>query len=116
MTPIDYIEMFWKDDLNELISEQTNLYSVQQSGKSISTAPKEIEQLIGVQMQMSIIKLPRYDMYWASETKIENIFTSGITPKRTSRKIKTINCSKFHQFWTMYVKIACKLNRSKITP
>ena len=73
LTPIDYFEMFWKEDLNELISEQTNLYSVQQSGKSINTTPKEIEQLIGVQMQMSIVKLPRYDMYWASETKIPRV-------------------------------------------
>ena len=37
---------------------------------SINTTPKEIEQLIRVQMQTSIVKLPRYDMYWASETKI----------------------------------------------
>ena len=73
MTPIDYFEMFWKGDLNELISEQTNLYSVQQSGNSINTTPKEIEQHIGVQMQMSIVKLPRYDMYWASETKIPRV-------------------------------------------
>ena len=54
LAPIDYFEMFWKEDLNELISELTNLYSVQQSGKNINTTPKEIEQLIGVQMQMSI--------------------------------------------------------------
>ena len=73
LTPIDYFEMFWKEHLNELISEQTNLYSVQQSGKSINTTPKEIGQLIGVQMQMSIVKLPRYDMYWASETKIPRV-------------------------------------------
>ena len=62
--------MFWTEDLNELISGQTSLYSVQLSGKSINTTPKETEQLIGVQVQMSILKLPRYDMYWASETKI----------------------------------------------
>ena len=43
---------------------------MQQSGQSINTTPKEIEQLIGVLMQISIVKLPCYDMYWASETKI----------------------------------------------
>ena len=73
LNPIDYFEMFWKEDFNEFISEQTNLYSVQQSGKSINTTPKEIEQLIGVQMQISIVKLQRYDMYWASETKIPRV-------------------------------------------
>ena len=57
LTPVEYFEMFWKEDLNELISEKANLYSVQQSGKSINTTTKEIEQLVGVQMQMSIYVL-----------------------------------------------------------
>ena len=39
LTPIDYFEMFCKEDLNEIISEQTNLYSVRQSGKSTNTTP-----------------------------------------------------------------------------
>ena len=37
-------KLFGKDNnLNELISEQTNLYSVQQNGKSVATTPGEIE-------------------------------------------------------------------------
>ena len=73
LTPLDYFEMFWKPELNELLAEQTNLYSVQQSSKSIKTDKNEIEQLIGIQMQMSIVQMPRYEMYWANDTKIPQV-------------------------------------------
>ena len=65
LTPMDYFQFFWKSSLNNLISNQTNLYSVQKTGKSICTTSDEIEQLIGIQMCMSVIKLPSFCMYWA---------------------------------------------------
>ena len=68
-TPLSYFKLFWEDNLNELISEQTNLYSVQKKSKSISCTPGEIEQLIGVQMYMSVVDFPAYYMYWAIETR-----------------------------------------------
>ena len=68
-----YFKLFWKDDLNELISEQTNLYSVQQNGKSVATNPGEIEQFIELQMYMSIVQLPIYNMYWESLTWFDPI-------------------------------------------
>lgn len=64
MTPRSYFEMFWKPGLNELIAKQTNLYSVQKSGVSVNTNHSEIETLIGTQIQISVIKLPTYRMYW----------------------------------------------------
>ena len=61
--------MFWNKDLNKLIAEQTNMYSVQKDGKSIATIEDEIKQLIGIQMFMSLVDLPWYMMYWARETR-----------------------------------------------
>ena len=43
-TPMKYFKLFWKDDLNELISEQTNLYSGQQNGKSLATNPGKLSK------------------------------------------------------------------------
>lgn len=68
-TPLNYFELFWKEDLNVLLSEQTNLYSVQRKGTSINSTSGEIRQLIGLQMFMSIFNLPTYRMYWAKETR-----------------------------------------------
>ena len=67
-TPLTYFKLFWKEELNILLSEQT-LYSVQDKSKSVNTTPGEIEQLIGLQMYMSIIDLPAFYMYWATETR-----------------------------------------------
>ncbi|XP_047144656.1 piggyBac transposable element-derived protein 2 [Hydra vulgaris] len=68
-TPYTYFKMFWKDELNKLISEQTNLYSVFKTSKSINTNTQEIQQFIGLQMLMSIVNLPSYNMYWANDTR-----------------------------------------------
>ena len=32
-----------------------------------------MERFIGVQMLMSIVKLPRYEMYWSLETRVEQV-------------------------------------------
>ena len=68
-TPLNYFQMFWKDDINVLLSEQTNLYSIQRKGTSLNTTSGEIEQFMGIQMYMSIIDFPAYRMYWAQETR-----------------------------------------------
>ena len=59
--------------MTSLIVEQTNLYSVQQTGSSINTNKSEIEQFIGIQMLMLIVSLPAYYMYWAVDTKYSPI-------------------------------------------
>ena len=69
MTPPNYFKIFWSDDIINLLVEQTNLYSVQQTGSSINTNKSEMEQFIGIQMLMSIVSLPAYYMYGAVYTK-----------------------------------------------
>ena len=49
-------------------SKLTCLASKKKS-KSINVFPGEIEQFIGIHMFMSIINLPAFYMYWASETR-----------------------------------------------
>ena len=61
--------MFWKHDLNVLLAEQTNIYSVEETGSSLDTTVEETEQLIGIQIYMSIIDFPNFRMYWANETR-----------------------------------------------
>ena len=73
MTPLNYFKIFWSDDIINLLVEQTNLYSVQQTRSNINTNKSEIEQFIGIQMLMSIVSLPAYYMYWAVDTKYSPI-------------------------------------------
>ena len=65
-SPIEYFKMFWDNTITQGLAEQTNLYSVQASGKCINTSFHEMEQFLGIQMKMSLVSLPSYDMYWSN--------------------------------------------------
>ena len=72
-SPGRYFRLFFDHALFEKITEETNLYSTQVSGKSINTTAKEIEQFIGIFLMMGIVKYPQFRMYWAPHTKIPAI-------------------------------------------
>ena len=68
-----YFKQFFDDDLIKHTADQTNLYSVQCTGKSINVDENEIEQYFGILPLMSVIKLPQVRMYWSEETRILRI-------------------------------------------
>jgi len=72
-TPLEYFKQLFDQKIIENIVYQTNLYSVQRNGNSINTNANEIEQLFGMHMCMSVIKMPAYRMYWAQHTKYSMI-------------------------------------------
>ena len=80
-TPLRFFKQFWDDEIMDMVVTQTNLYSVQKSGSIINITKEEIEQFIGIQMLMSIVKLPQYEMYWSAETRYEPI-ASTLSLKR----------------------------------
>ena len=73
MRPIDFFKLFWTDNITQTLAEQTNLYSVQEQGKNISTCAKKIEQFLGMHILMGIMKLPDYNLCWAAETRCSKI-------------------------------------------
>ena len=92
MTPLNYLKIFWSDDIINLLVEQTNLYSVQQTGSSINTNKSEMAQFIRIQMLMSIVSLPAYYMYWAVDTKYSRI--ADICPLIVTKKMRQyIHCN-----------------------
>jgi transketolase len=78
--------MFWDDDITQNIVEQTNLYSVQEAGSSISTTKDEIEKLLGLQINMRIVKMPNYEMFWAKETHYEQV--ASVMPLKRYKKLR----------------------------
>ena len=59
LTPIPYFFLFI-----DVVVEHTNLYSVQQTLKSVDTNADEMKAFIGMQMIMSIVKMPSIRHYW----------------------------------------------------
>jgi hypothetical protein len=75
LTPVTYFKRFFDDELFEHIVCETNKYAVQQTGNSINLCKAELEQFIGCLLYMSIVSLPTYRMYWADETRVEQIYS-----------------------------------------
>ena len=65
LSPLDYFSKFFPDTLLEAIVDQTNLYSVQKSLKSVDTNVDKMKTLIGMEILMGIIKSPSYCKYWS---------------------------------------------------
>ena len=55
--PYLYFKQSFDDDLIKYIADQTNLYSVQCTGKSINVDENEIQQYFGILLLISVIKL-----------------------------------------------------------
>ncbi|KAG0419011.1 hypothetical protein HPB47_004429 [Ixodes persulcatus] len=54
-------------------AEQTNTYSHQKCGTSITVSEKEVEQVIGMYLHMGLMDAPSVRCYWESELRYCNI-------------------------------------------
>ena len=86
------------DYLIDHILEQTNLFSVQTTGKSVNTYRKEMKIFIGIQIRMSTVKMTVYRHYWANGNAIcssrgcnenEDFYILMIIPREKMRRTKT---------------------------
>ena len=60
------------------------MYSVKKSGVSINIIKDENQKLLSVKMLMSIVKMPRYEIYWSNATRYEPV-ASTMTLKRYNK-------------------------------
>ena len=73
ITPLQYFKLFRDDNILEHIANHTNLYNVQQSGKSLKRNAKETEVFFGIQMNMAIVKMSQCKMYWSPEFRYKRV-------------------------------------------
>ena len=55
--------------MTQQLVDCTTLHSVQKTVTSINTTRSELKQLIGMELKMGIMKIPKYNRYWAGETR-----------------------------------------------
>ncbi|XP_060870237.1 piggyBac transposable element-derived protein 3-like [Metopolophium dirhodum] len=72
-TPYQYFKMFLTDDILELISKHTNIYSSQKLDKSLETTVEEIKHYIGIEVLMGIVAMPAYTDYWSADLRYNQI-------------------------------------------
>ena len=57
-TSLKFFKQLWNDEITDVLVNQINLYNFQKTGSSINTNHDEIEELIGIQMLMFVVKIP----------------------------------------------------------
>ncbi|XP_061382924.1 piggyBac transposable element-derived protein 2-like [Danaus plexippus] len=68
-TVLDYFYFFFSPDLITDIVYNTNLYAVEQLGRSIQLTEDEIKSFLAIQIMMGIVQMPAYTDYWARKTR-----------------------------------------------
>ncbi|KAK2702884.1 hypothetical protein QYM36_018532 [Artemia franciscana] len=63
-TPLDLFRMFITEDILSNIVDQTNLNAMRKKNLALKLSLEELRRFLGVQMLMSILKLPAIRMYW----------------------------------------------------
>ena len=71
LTPLQYFQKFVTIDMLDSVVQYTNQYSVQKTGKCISTNRKEIEQVLGMYFRMGLVRMTGRRMYWEQDTRTE---------------------------------------------
>lgn len=85
-TPLDYFSVFVTDDIIEYIDEESNLYSIQCTGKSIYVSQNEVKTFLLLKLLMGIIVLPDYTDYWDTDLRIGKIV--DVMPLKRYQQIK----------------------------
>ncbi|KAG5892340.1 hypothetical protein JTB14_011206 [Gonioctena quinquepunctata] len=89
--PIHYLEMFFSNQLLDLIVEQSNLYSFQvDPNKPLNLTRSELRIFIGTTIYMSIFGLPRHRLHWSQTCRIPQVADS-MSRKRWEEIKKTLH-------------------------
>ena len=74
MSPMDYFKSFIPDKLLEKICDQSNNYSMQNDiNKPLSLQREELEQWLGIAMQMTLTKVSNTRGHWSHHSFRQNI-------------------------------------------
>uniref|UniRef100_A0A8D0AN67 PiggyBac transposable element-derived protein domain-containing protein n=1 Tax=Sander lucioperca TaxID=283035 RepID=A0A8D0AN67_SANLU len=65
MRPYEYFKQYIPDEIFDLMADNTNVYAMQSGTLSFKpTSPGEIRTVIGLHLDMGVMKMPRVSMYW----------------------------------------------------
>lgn len=85
-SPLDYFYRFFHRDMISHIMTNTNLYSVQETGKSIKVSEEEILDFLAINILMGIVVLPSYKDYWKSSFRYGKI--ADVMPLKRFQQIR----------------------------
>lgn len=73
LTPVEYFEKMFDTRCIDLITQQTNLYGLQELGIELNCTKEEIRRYIGALLYLGVFRLPQFKMAWAQNIKLTAI-------------------------------------------
>lgn len=85
-TPLDCLQLFFKDELLASIVEQSNLYHQQQSNEDNDTkwndiTIEEMKAFLGILLAIGLVELSKFHDYWAHNTILSVPWLGSIMPR-----------------------------------
>ncbi|XP_053968346.1 piggyBac transposable element-derived protein 3-like [Anastrepha ludens] len=86
MMPVEYFCTFFNSQVFDLITQQTDLYALQEHGIGLKCTVEDIKRYIGILLYMGVLKLPQLKMAWSKDLNLTAITDS--MPRGKFEKIK----------------------------
>lgn len=85
-SPMTYFYLFFSRDIMFDIVEQSNFYSIQETGKSILLTEEEFGDFLAIHIIMGIVDMPSYLDYWSHRFKYAKV--AEIIPLKRYQQIR----------------------------
>lgn len=85
-SPLTYFLSFFSQDIIDNIVEQSNFYSIQETGKSILLTKEEFRDFLAIHIIMGIVDMPSYLDYWSQRFKYTKV--AEIMPLKRYQQIR----------------------------
>lgn len=72
-SPLEYFQMFFDDDLIQLMVQETNLYYMQTKGAALNITTDKIRDFIAIQLLSGIVNMPVFTDYWSKKLRYNKI-------------------------------------------
>lgn len=89
-SPLTYFLRFFSQDIIEDIVEQTNIYSVNRTGRSMNVTEAEIRDFLAIHIIMGLVRMTSYLDYWSQRLRY-NLVADIMTLKRYQQIRKNIH-------------------------
>ena len=80
-TRVEVFELFFNDELLDLIVVLSMLYAKQNGNRSFVTAPEEMRVVLGILVLSGYSRLPRRWMYWEQCSDVRNTAATDAIPR-----------------------------------
>ncbi|MCL4125853.1 UNVERIFIED_CONTAM: hypothetical protein GTU68_039532 [Idotea baltica] len=73
LTPLEFFNMIFDENLVRHITEQTNMYALQSKGKELGLHETELKAFLGILMKCGIVKPPTYRYFWNKLSRYDKV-------------------------------------------